>query len=142
MSLPYTGRSWRIDVPPHVKLMTSNERLRVAERITRTKEMRELGAWLALSRRVPKIQYAHIVCYILVTEDGRERDPLNWAPTAKALTDGLAGDPAKGPSAQLLPNDSAKHLLGPDLRLVPGRAGKGFMILIRELEYMPVEQLP
>lgn len=140
--LPYTGRSWRIDVPPHVRLITANQRMTVAERISRTKEMRELGSWLALSRRIPKIQFAHIICYVLAVDDHRDRDPLNWAPTAKALTDGLAGDPVKGPSAQVLPDDSARHLLGPDLRIVPHCAHKGFMILIRELEYMPTEELP
>lgn len=137
MSLPYTGRSWRIDVPSHVKLITANQRMTVAERITRTKEMRELGAWLARSRRIPKIKLAHIICYVMVTEVNKERDALNWAPTAKALIDGLAGHPATGPSAQILPTDSSKHLLGPDLRIVPGCAKKGFMILIRELEFMP-----
>jgi hypothetical protein len=125
----YTGRNWRLDIPPHVKLLTANEALTVREEIRRKGELRDLGYYLALSRRIPKLQFAHVVYYVLATDD-RTRDPANWQPSVKKLVDGMV-------KAGVLPDDDHKHLLGPDPRLIAGSSRKGLVIVISEMTYMP-----
>jgi hypothetical protein len=57
--------------------------------------------------------------------DHRRRDPANWAPTAKAVIDGLV-------DAKVFTDDDHKHLIGPDMRIgdpVPNRE-RGLTVLI------------
>lgn len=60
-----------------------------------------LGRWQPVER-------AHITITI-DWPDQRRRDPANWAPTAKAIVDGLV-------DAGVLPDDDHRHVTGPDLR--------------------------
>jgi Holliday junction resolvase RusA-like endonuclease len=54
------------------------------------------------------LEQAHITV-TLTWPDRRRRDPANWAPTAKAIVDGLV-------DGGLLPDDDHRHLTGPDMR--------------------------
>lgn len=89
--------------------ITANERLFWAERARRVKEWRELTAWSARQRHLPKMMKARIVCELHFA-DSRRRDPANWADTAKACVDGLV-------DAGVFDDDSSKYVIGPDMRI-------------------------
>lgn len=132
MSELYTGRTWSVPLDPNVKLLTSNDRLTQWAHARRVSELREIGGWLAIKHRLPRgIQYAHILAFIMVT-DNRRYDPANWHPTAKALVDGLV-------DAKVFPDDNLRHILGPDPRVSLMQRQRGFLLYIREMTHMPEE---
>lgn len=69
---------------------------------------------MANTLRIPNLDRIHIVC-VLHFADSRRRDPNNWAPTAKAIVDGLV-------DAGVVDDDSAQYVIGPDMRLGPIQA--------------------
>lgn len=140
MNPDYTGRIWSITLEANVPLLTANDRLHRYAQASRISDLRTVAAWMAVKQRIPKITYAHVLGYLLVTDE-RRRDPANWQPTAKALLDGLAGDPRQGPSAQILPDDSSRYVLGPHLAIAPGQRTRGFVLRIREMTGMPEPDL-
>lgn len=117
-------RSWTIELPAGTMLLTANQRLHHHARAQLTAALRHQAGWLARAQKIPRIERAWIVC-VYHAPDRRRRDPANWAPTAKALVDGLV-------DAGVLADDDAKHVIGPDMRLqelprpLPwrGRAGR------------------
>ena len=70
---------------------------------------RDAGAWTARAMKVPHMRRAYVLAEIQFP-DLRRNDPANWYPTVKPVIDGLV-------DARVLPDDSGKHLLGPDIRL-------------------------
>jgi len=102
-----------VSIPP-ASLLTSNQRLHWAERATRVKVCRALAfrAWVDAGQ--PRFDRAHIVVSVAYP-DRRQRDVHNLMGTVKALVDGLVSGMA-GRGGHLLPDDSDKHLTGPDLR--------------------------
>ncbi len=82
--------------------------------LARAKGMSAVATHRAMSRHDPAgpvfpLASVHVLIEWRWRDHGRRRDPLNWAPTAKALIDGLT-------DVGLWPDDSARHLTGPDLR--------------------------
>lgn len=106
-----------LDLPcDRAYLITANGRHHWAIRAARTRYWRDLtqlrarslintGAW-------PRLAAANIEITI-DWPDHRRRDPANWAPTGKAIVDGLV-------DARLLPDDDHHHVTGPDMRLGHG----------------------
>lgn len=94
------------------ELLTANGRVHWRVRAARTRYWRSLTLLQARSRlntgTWQRLQSARIEIR-LDWPDARRRDPANWAPTAKAIVDGLV-------DAGLLPDDDHTHLTGPDLR--------------------------
>lgn len=112
---------------PMSRILSSNQRLHWAARADRTKSLR-LAAATHAAWDAPGHDYdrAHIV--VTVTwPDKRRRDVHNLMPTIKACIDGFV-------DAGLLPDDSDKHLVGPDLRVSAGAGVKGHVVLAFELK--------
>lgn len=116
------ARTWQLELPvvgnPHRVLLTANERAAWQRRWERTRYWRVLSTTTARSAinrgLLPRLQRAHVMVTIH-WPDKRRRDVGNWAPTAKAIVDGLV-------DAGLIPDDRDEHLVGPDLRRGTGTA--------------------
>lgn len=89
------------------EFITANQRTHRMEKARRTRLWRE-AACRAANGIPPFTGPVHIHAYIHKPRQGRW-DPLNWADTAKAATDGLV-------DAQLLEDDDHLHVTGPDMR--------------------------
>jgi crossover junction endodeoxyribonuclease RusA len=105
-------------MPPYVldleqieEWITANQRLFWRTRATRTKAWRDAAAWQARRAKLPHLDRALIVCELRFMTN-RRRDPANWAPTAKAVVDGLV-------DAGVFDDDDASRVTGPDMRIGP-----------------------
>lgn len=85
--------------------LNANDRIHWSLKAKLTKGWRE-NAYAASS--VGQIDRAHIVATLHFGDD-RRRDVGNYAPTVKAAVDGLV-------DAGVIPDDSDRYLIGPDLR--------------------------
>lgn len=93
--------------------INSNHRIHYRVKARKTAAIRAhayLAATAALANGFAPMERAEVKCFLSFS-DRRERDPLNWADTAKAAVDGFVSD------ANILPRDDHKHLLGPDMRI-------------------------
>jgi len=120
---------YRVEVPAgRLGWLTDNQRLHWADKAGRVRAWRLATYFWARHLRLPRIEYARIVCELRFVEV-RRRDPNNWAPTGKACVDGLV-------DAGVFADDNAKHVIGPDMRLGPlvARKDKGLHLLIYPLE--------
>lgn len=96
---------------PRNLLLTANQRMHWRKKAQRTKAIRELAAVQTRTFKAEPMEAAH--CLVELTwPDRRRRDAHNLMPTIKACIDGIV-------DAKLLPDDSDKHLTGPDLRVLP-----------------------
>lgn len=104
--------------------LSENQRLFWSVRSQRVRGWRLATAWRAKQERLPRLEYARIVCEMRFT-DVRVRDPSNWAPTAKACVDGLV-------DAGVFEDDNSSRVIGPDMRLGPKvpTAWRGVHLLI------------
>lgn len=119
-------RTWTVELPAGIPLLTANQRPHWRARARLTKTIREAAYWSAKASKVPSLVCAHItVDYRPV--DRRRRDPGNWAPSAKAAVDGLV-------DAGILPDDDAHHLVGPDMRLGDIAPKAQLILHIREIK--------
>lgn len=113
LTLPEIGNPphhYRVEIPRvGKKWITANQRTHWRATAPMVKQWREVAAWRA--RKVPTLQRAHVVVEVRFS-DKRRRDPGNWAPTAKAVVDGLV-------DAGVFPDDNYQHVIGPDMRLGP-----------------------
>lgn len=105
---PGAPRQWTVELP-WLALLNANGRRHWRYRATATRRLREAATWLTIKADVPRLQRAHVLCELRFP-DRRRRDPANWSPSAKAAVDGLV-------DAGVLPDDSARYLDGPDMRL-------------------------
>ncbi|MER5302203.1 hypothetical protein ABT039_22470 [Streptomyces lasiicapitis] len=122
-------RSWRVELPTGLKLMTSNERLHHYQRSDRTRALREAARLATRQARLPHLQRAYVTCYLRPI-DRRRRDPGNWYPSAKAVLDGVV-------DAGVLADDDATRVLGPDMRLGPvTKPGPQLVLVVTDLTQM------
>lgn len=98
--------------------LTDNQRINRFARMDAVKALRQIAFYSAKAKRLRKMKNAHITAYIKYRTKG-EADPNNTNPTLKALIDGLTRDYG------LLPDDSSKYLVGPDMRRDDGVAEPG-----------------
>lgn len=94
-------------IPPG-EWLTANGRYHWAERKTRTRLLRQRAHLAARQAHLPHLEHARLTVYVH-TRTRTRMDPLNAAPTVKAVVDGLI-------DWGLLPDDDHEHLEGPDLR--------------------------
>ena len=108
-----------IDIPMK-ETLTSNQREHWAQRSRRAKNLRLKGKFHTQhalkghpgQHMPPVFRQAH--CLVDIQwPDNRRRDAHNWMPTIKHLIDGCV-------DAGILPDDSDKHLIGPDIRPTNG----------------------
>lgn len=91
------------------KWINANRRLFFMERSRRTKAWRDYTRVRAIAAQIPHLPGGRVVCELRFA-DSRRRDSANWAPTAKAIVDGLV-------DAGVFPDDSHKFVAGPDMRI-------------------------
>jgi hypothetical protein len=96
-----------ITFPAPVALINANHRSHWAAKAARTRTWRWTACIKARGLK-PVEGKAHIVITISFT-DRRRRDVGNLQPTAKAIVDGIV-------DAGVLPDDSDRYLIGPDMR--------------------------
>lgn len=89
--------------------LTENQRYGWRAKSRRVKQWRTIG--MAHGFSLPTMTGAYVVAEFRFS-DGRRRDPLNWAPTVKAIIDGLV-------DAKVFGDDNSKVITGPDLRMGP-----------------------
>lgn len=89
--------------------LNANDRLHWNTRARLVRTWRTRGSWQL--RTLPRMDAARIICELRLSKRTR-RDPSNWAPTAKALVDGMV-------DADILPDDDSTRVIGPDLRRGP-----------------------
>ncbi|WP_232676703.1 hypothetical protein [Nocardioides sp. R-C-SC26] len=98
------SRSLTIDVPD-IWWLSLNDRLHHMKRATYTRALRGLGFVSARNARIRDLGTTHVVAYIGYPKLGRA-DPMNAAPTTKALIDGFV-------DAGVWPDDDSRTVLGP-----------------------------
>ena len=96
------GRSW----------LNSNDRGHWRKHSPLVREWRDAASWAAIGAKVPPLRRVYVLAELRWTDNNRRRDPANYYPTVKACVDGLV-------TAGVLFDDSAKHLIGPDMRQGP-----------------------
>jgi len=104
-ALSGTGRSWTLLMPAG-ELLNSNQRRHWAEEARLRKRMREEAALIARVVRVPPLRRAAVYYVLHPLPVERQRDPGNWADSAKPYVDGLV-------DADVLPDDNDRYLSGP-----------------------------
>jgi crossover junction endodeoxyribonuclease RusA len=120
-------RIWRIELPPGMDLLNSNQRAgHWGHRQRLTLHLRAAAGWKAMQQQIPQLQRAHVLG-IYEPPDLRKRDPANLYPSFKACIDGIVSD------AGVLVNDDAEHLDGPDMRLGPVHPRGRLVLVITEL---------
>lgn len=97
-------------------VLNLNDRNHWSKAASKRRTIRQLAEQTARFSRAPRLERARLVVEIAFP-DRRRRDPHNFMATVKPIVDGLV-------DAGVLPDDDAKHLLGPDLRRHPAVAGK------------------
>ncbi|MER6109341.1 hypothetical protein [Streptomyces hirsutus] len=131
--LPGAGRTWSLLMPYVEEMLNSNQRHKhwSAEHRIR-KQLREGATQMLRAHRLPRLQRAAIFYVLHPRPIERQRDPGNWAPTAKAYVDGLVTPSPKQPAVRhLLPDDDHEHLLGPNpLMGAPVTTGYARMTLV------------
>lgn len=103
------SRVWTIELPAGMRLLNANDRVHWAKKARITRQLRDTACWLARHQKIPTLRCARIIAEYR-PPDRRRRDPANWSPSAKAAVDGLV-------DAGVLPDDDARHLVGPDMRI-------------------------
>nr|WP_315501281.1 hypothetical protein [Actinomyces oris] len=89
-------------------VLNLNDRTHWSRAASKRRTTRLLAEQTARVSRAPRLERARLVVEISFP-DRRRRDPHNYMATVKPIVDGLV-------DAGVLPDDDAKHLLGPDLR--------------------------
>ena len=91
------------------QLMNANNRPGHYRKARQTKDLR----WWARTTLVPQLQpvtgKVRVVLWVAPLTRNRRRDPSNWAPTAKAIVDGLT-------DGGIWPDDNSDWVEGPDCR--------------------------
>lgn len=121
-----SARTWTVQLPPRLALLNSNHRIHYRTRADRTRAIRMTANACARRVRVPRLERAQIVAEYR-PPDRRRRDVHNLYPSAKAAVDGLV-------DAGVLPDDSDRYLVGPDMRIGPVEPGGRLVLHITELE--------
>ncbi|MGW6393286.1 hypothetical protein ACWFR1_22895 [Streptomyces sp. NPDC055103] len=126
------GRRFRVALPPRLILLNANERPHHHRRAEITRVLRRAAA--VASRHIPHLERAHIIGVLHPATRGR-RDPANWYPSFKAVTDGLVDQ-------GVLDDDDHTRVIGPDMRLGHAVAGARLVLHIRALDALnlPSEQ--
>ena len=124
------ARKWTLTVQSELPMLNLNQRLHWAKKAQLTKHWRRLALVNAMAADLPRnLDRVHIIAHV-VKPTNRQYDVHNLMPTLKACVDGLVTDYG------LLPEDTNKHLIGPDLR----QGGKGEPAIIITITEVPNDQ--
>jgi hypothetical protein len=123
---PVPVRQYRIVLPAGIPLLNANQRLHHRVVTARKIEIRDTALVMTRYAKVPRMQRAHAFFIVRPLPVNRDRDPANWAPSAKAAIDGMV-------RAGVLPDDDSTHLIGPDGRLGTPVKGAQLVLVITDL---------
>lgn len=114
---------------PREWLLTSNQRLSWRPKANRTSHIRAAAHWQAKAWAnhaglpLPLRGQQHGTAWLRFSRKIEKRDPANWYPTVKAIMDGIV-------DAGVLQDDSARYLLGPDMREAELKCPKGVAVQV------------
>jgi hypothetical protein len=97
-----------VELPAGLTLLNANHRMHWTRKAVLTRTIRAASFACVKGAKVPKLRRAQIVVEYR-PRDRRRRDVHNLYPSAKAAIDGLV-------DAGVLPDDSDRYLVGPDMR--------------------------
>lgn len=120
------SRTFTVAIPPRTELLSANGRLNRYVAARRVKNLRTVAHQLARIQRIPRLERVEVIGLVHAPNDGRRRDPHNWAPTLKACVDGLV-------DAGVLADDNADVLVRTAFALGEGAQYLSFSLLIREV---------
>lgn len=126
-----SGREWQLVIPAPARWLSLNDRRDRRAETPDRREWRRAGWAYAKQAKLPRLDRVHIDAELRFT-DRRERDAHNYAPTWKAVVDGLV-------DAGLVADDSTKYLAGPFPRIgdplprVRGGIAGALILTIREI---------
>jgi hypothetical protein len=107
-------------------MLNLNQRHHWAKKAQLTKHWRALALTNAMAADLPRnLDRVHIVAHV-IKPTNRAYDVHNLTPTLKAAIDGLV-------DYGLIPDDTNRHLIGPDLRQ-GGKGDPAIVLTITELE--------
>jgi hypothetical protein len=129
---PLPGRTFTLEFPPGMEILTGNNRLSRYPKARVTKALREQGWAQAKRLKLPRLERAEIcVTYLPPPRRVQDRHPLasariedgeNLGPTSKALIDGIV-------SAGVFASDSRKHVRRVSNELLDGTCPRGQVVL-------------
>lgn len=125
-------RTWTFALPHTKPPLTMNQRLhwRAEHRIKA--QLRRDVVRLARHARIPALPRVAVELHY-VPRDSRRRDPINLAPTAKVVEDGLV-------DAGVVPDDVPLYVDPTPCVIDPPSGGPGRMyVVVRELEPLPLQ---
>jgi crossover junction endodeoxyribonuclease RusA len=96
-------RTWTIEMPAGMKLLNANQRPHWAAKGRIVAALRLAGFACAKNAHIPPLSLVRIVVEYQPPRKIRTRDGGNWAPTGKALIDGIR-------DAKILPDDDSSHV--------------------------------
>ena len=108
-----------------VPLLSANGRDHWAKRNRTSRAIKQATGWLAKQQRIPRLARVEITGVYHPRRTGRV-DGENWAPTAKAATDGLV-------AVGVLPDDSSTYVVETRLRVGDPMPGGAYELVIREV---------
>lgn len=115
------ARTWTIELPAGLPLLSQNSRLHYYERNRRVQALKKAAWALALQAKLPRLERARIVVEYQPL-DSRDTDPDNVPPASgKPCIDGLV-------AARVLPDDSSRYVTDVQGRIGP-RFPKGRIVL-------------
>lgn len=119
-----TDRVLRFSFNAPGPMLNANARSHWAVTSDLTKTWRRATYWYARQAMGTKpVRFAHAHVQILIGfTDNRRRDISNWAPTAKAVVDGIV-------DAGVLVDDDDAHMTGPELRRGPKSDTQPYLIV-------------
>ena len=121
-----TVSEWTLTIESALPMLNLNQRYHWAKKAQLTKHWRQLALANAMAAGLPRnLQNVHITAHV-IKSTSRQYDVHNLMPTLKACVDGLV-------DYGLIPDDTNKHLTGPDLRQ-GGKGEPGIRITITEEE--------
>jgi len=118
--------TWTVTVASELPMLNLNQRMHWAKKAQLTKHWRRLAMVNAMAADLPRnLNRVHIVAHV-TKPTNRQYDAHNLLPTLKAAIDGLV-------DYGLIPDDTNRHLIGPDLRQ-GGKGDPAIVLTITELE--------
>ena len=104
------GRTFVIEMPAGLRLLNANQRPHWALRSRIVGELRKASFTIARRDRIPRLDRVRILVEYQPPQRTRSRDAGNWAPSGKALIDGIR-------DAKVIPDDNSRHVLEESYRI-------------------------
>lgn len=96
--------AWSFLVPDTLELINSNNRAHWAVNYRKGRDLRLYACATCKRLKIPPLKQAAVTVVVHPGVRTKKFDPSNWAPTAKALLDGMT-------DAGVWPDDDSKHVL-------------------------------